>query len=46
MIKFVKEGFDTATSKPIKIGEVIDLGKTRNKSAVERGLAIEVKDKK
>ena len=46
MIKFVKEGFDTLKSKHIKVGDVIDLGELRNKLAIERGLAVAVKEKK
>lgn len=44
-IKFLKESKNRDNGQIIKIGDVMDLGEERNKSAVERGLAEYVKEK-
>ena len=46
MIKFIKEGFDVVKNQTIKVNDVIDLGEKRNKLAIERGLAVAIKEKK
>lgn len=46
MIRFIKNTFDKKEpKKQFKIGDEIDLGKDRNQSAVDRGLAVFVEAK-
>jgi hypothetical protein len=46
MIRFIKATHDKKNPKvKFKIGDEIDLGKDRNQSAVDRGLAVFVEEK-
>ncbi len=45
-IRIIQPCTDSVANKPLKVGEIVNLGAMRNKAAVEKGLAVYVDAKK